>query len=161
VANSTSPRNIRQSASFRGERRWTLRLEQVGKRGFDMVFSLFALVFISPVLLTIAVLVKLDSEGPVFYVSERIGRNGRRFGLLKFRTMVKDADMLPGALLQLNERRGNLIKTSNCLRVTRVGKLLRRFELDELPQLLNVFAGQMSMVGPRSSITSMSADTGE
>ena len=161
MANSASSRDIRQSASIRGERRWTLRIERVGKRGFDIVFSLFALVFIAPVLLTIAVLVKLDSEGPVFYISERVGRNGRRFGLLKFRTMVKDADTLPGALLQLNERRGNLIETSNCQRMTRVGRLLRRFDLDELPQLFNVLAGQMSMVGPRPSVARMFADAGE
>ncbi len=100
-------------------------MEQFAKRIFDIVFSLLALVFISPVLLMIATLVKLDSEGPVLYISERIGRNGERFRFLKFRTMVKDADSLRGALLHLNERQGNLFKMSNDPRVTRTGRLLR------------------------------------
>jgi len=115
---------------------------------------MLALVFICPVLLLIAIIVKLDSEGPVLYVSERIGRNGRRFRFLKFRTMVKDADSLRGALLHLNERRGNLFKMSNDPRVTRMGRILRRYSLDELPQFFSVLTGQMSVVGPRPCLTS-------
>jgi lipopolysaccharide/colanic/teichoic acid biosynthesis glycosyltransferase len=115
---------------------------------------LLALVFISPVLLVIAIAVKLDSKGPVLYVSERIGRNGRRFRFLKFRTMVKDADSLQGALLHLNERQGNLFKMSNDPRVTQLGKLLRRYSLDELPQFFSVLTGHMSVVGPRPCLTS-------
>jgi lipopolysaccharide/colanic/teichoic acid biosynthesis glycosyltransferase len=137
-----------------GERSWSLRLEQIAKRGFDILFSLLALVFISPVLLMIAILVKLESEGPVLYVSERIGRNGKRFRFLKFRTMVKDADLLRGALLHLNERRGNLFKISNDPRITRLGKVLRRYSLDELPQFFSVLTGHMSVVGPRPCLTS-------
>ena len=118
-----SSREVRQSSSLRNsESSWILCLERFGKRSFDIVFSLLALTVISPVLLMIAVLVKLDSEGPVLYVSERIGRNGRRFRFLKFRTMVKDADSLRGALLHLNERRGNLFKMSNDPRVTQLGR---------------------------------------
>jgi lipopolysaccharide/colanic/teichoic acid biosynthesis glycosyltransferase len=124
------------------------------KRGFDIVFSLLALVVISPVLLMIAILVKLDSEGPILYVSERIGRNGRRFRFLKFRTMVKDADSLRGALLHLNERRGNLFKMSNDPRVTQLGRALRRYSLDELPQFFSVLTGHMSVVGPRPCLPS-------
>jgi lipopolysaccharide/colanic/teichoic acid biosynthesis glycosyltransferase len=108
-------------------RAWVLWLEKCAKRGFDIAFSLLALVFISPVLLGIALAVKLDSEGPVLYVSERIGRDGKRFRFLKFRTMVKEADSLQGALLHLNERRGNLFKMSNDPRVTRLGEVLRRY----------------------------------
>jgi lipopolysaccharide/colanic/teichoic acid biosynthesis glycosyltransferase len=115
---------------------------------------LLALVFIFPVLLMISLLVKLDSEGPVLYVSERIGKNGKRFRFLKFRTMVKDADSLRSTLLHLNERRGNLFKMSNDPRVTRVGKLLRRYSLDELPQFFSVLTGQMSVIGPRPCLTS-------
>lgn len=149
-----SSREVRESEALRGEGRWTLRLEQQAKRGFDIVFSLLALVFILPVLLMIAILVKLDSEGPVLYVSERIGRNGRRFRFLKFRTMVQEADSLRGALLHLNERRGNLFKMSNDPRVTRLGRLLRRYSLDELPQFFSVLTGHMSVVGPRPCLTS-------
>lgn len=149
-----SSREVRQSEALHGEGRWTLRLEQQAKRGFDIVFSLLALVFILPVLLMIAILVKLDSEGPVLYVSERIGRNGRRFRFLKFRTMVQEADSLRGALLHLNERRGNLFKMSNDPRVTRLGRILRRYSLDELPQFFSVLTGHMSVVGPRPCLTS-------
>lgn len=137
-----------------GERPWALRMERFAKRGFDIVFSLLALIFISPVLLMIAILVKLDSEGPVLYISERIGRNGERFRFLKFRTMVKDADSLRGALLHLNERQGNLFKMSNDPRMTGLGRILRRYSLDELPQFFSVLTGHMSVVGPRPCLTS-------
>jgi lipopolysaccharide/colanic/teichoic acid biosynthesis glycosyltransferase len=154
VGSIASPQDIGQSQSLSSERRWSFRLEQIAKRGFDIVFSLLALVFILPVLVMIAVLVKMDSEGPVLYVSERIGKNGKRFRFLKFRTMVREADTLRGALLHLNERRGNLFKMSNDPRVTRLGKLLRRYSLDELPQFFSVLSGHMSVVGPRPCLTS-------
>ena len=132
----------------------SLWLEKRAKRGFDIVFSLLTLAFISPLLLVIAIAVKLDSAGPVLYVSERIGRDGKRFRFPKFRTMVKDADSLQGALLHLNERRGNLFKMSNDPRVTRLGRVLRRYSLDELPQFFSVLTGHMSVIGPRPCLTS-------
>jgi lipopolysaccharide/colanic/teichoic acid biosynthesis glycosyltransferase len=155
VGSFASPGEVRQNSSLRAaERPWLFQLERIAKRGFDIVFSLLALVFICPVLLMIAIIVKLDSEGPVLYVSERIGRNGKRFRFLKFRTMVKEADSLRGALLHLNERRGNLFKISNDPRVTRLGRILRRYSLDELPQFFSVLTGHMSVVGPRPCLTS-------
>lgn len=90
----------------------------------------------------------------MLYVSERIGLNGKRFRFLKFRTMVKDADAMRGALLHLNERRGNLFKMANDPRVTRLGKVLRRYSLDELPQFFCVLNGQMSVIGPRPCLPS-------
>jgi lipopolysaccharide/colanic/teichoic acid biosynthesis glycosyltransferase len=120
-----------------------------GKRAFDFAFALSVLVFISPVLLFIAILIKVDSKGPVLYVSERIGLHGKRFRFFKFRTMVEEADTLRGALLHLNERKGNLFKMSNDPRVTRLGRILRRYSLDELPQFFSVLTGQMSVIGPR------------
>lgn len=150
-----SSQEFRRSSSLRdNERRWSLRMEQSIKRGFDVVFSLLALIFIFPVLLLIALLVRLDSKGPVLYVSDRIGKNGKRFRFPKFRTMVQDADSLQNTLLHLNERRGNLFKISNDPRVTRLGKVLRRYSLDELPQFLSVLTGHMSVVGPRPCLTS-------
>ena len=151
---ASSP-EYRQSSSERltGRTRHS-RLEQAAKRGFDIAFSLVALVFIAPVLLGIVILIKLDSAGPVLYVSERIGRDGKRFRFFKFRTMVKDADSLRGALLHLNERQGNLFKVSNDPRVTRLGRLLRRYSLDELPQFFSVLTGHMSVVGPRPCLAS-------
>jgi len=154
VGSVASSQEVRQSSSQVGERPWASSLGQIAKRSFDIVFSLLALAFISPVLLLIAVLVKVDSEGPVLYASERIGQNGERFCFLKFRTMVRDADTLRGALLHLNERRGNLFKMSNDPRVTRVGRILRRYSLDELPQFFNVLTGDMSVVGPRPCLPS-------
>jgi lipopolysaccharide/colanic/teichoic acid biosynthesis glycosyltransferase len=155
VGSFATSRDFRQNSSLGSiERSGIFRFEKIAKRGFDISFSMLALVFICPVLLLIAIIVKLDSEGPVLYVSERIGRNGRRFRFLKFRTMVKDADSLRGALLHLNERRGNLFKMSNDPRVTRMGRILRRYSLDELPQFFSVLTGQMSVVGPRPCLTS-------
>ena len=153
-----SPREYRQSSSLRypgraGTRR--CRLEQNAKRGFDIVFSLLVLVFIAPVLVAIAFLVKLDSEGPALYVSERIGQGGKRFRFFKFRTMVREADSLRGSLLHLNQRQGrHLFKLTNDPRVTRLGRFLRRHSLDELPQFFSVLTGNMSVVGPRPCLAS-------
>ena len=151
---ASSPK-FRQSSSLRlaGRTRHS-RLEKTAKRGFDVMFSMVVLVFIAPVLLGIVILIKLDSKGPVLYVSERIGREGKRFRFFKFRTMVRDADSLRGSLLHLNERQGHLFKVSNDPRVTRLGRILRRYSLDELPQFFSVLTGSMSVVGPRPCLAS-------
>jgi lipopolysaccharide/colanic/teichoic acid biosynthesis glycosyltransferase len=155
VGSFASSQEFRRSSSERYvSRARHYRLELLAKRAFDIVFSLAVLVFISPVLVLIVALIKLDSEGPVLYVSERIGRDGKRFRFFKFRTMVKDADSLRGALLHLNERKGNLFKMSNDPRITRLGRFLRRHSLDELPQFFNVLTGHMSVVGPRPCLPS-------
>lgn len=133
------------------------QIHEVGlvlKRSFDIAFSLSVLVFLSPVLLAIAIAIKLDSRGPVFYKSERIGKKGRVFGCLKFRTMVKDAEKRRAEVLHMNERDGVLFKISNDPRITRLGRFLRKYSLDELPQFLNVLHGDMSIVGPRPPIAS-------
>jgi lipopolysaccharide/colanic/teichoic acid biosynthesis glycosyltransferase len=151
---ASSP-EIRQSSSLRLTSRTRYdRLEKAAKRAFDVAFSLVALVFTAPVLLGIVILIKLDSKGPVLYVSERIGREGKRFRFFKFRTMVRDADSLRGSLLHLNERQGHLFKLSNDPRVTRLGRILRRYSLDELPQFFSVLTGHMSVVGPRPCLAS-------
>jgi lipopolysaccharide/colanic/teichoic acid biosynthesis glycosyltransferase len=99
-------------------------------------------------MIAIAIAIKLDSSGPVFFEQIRVGRNGGRFAILKFRSMVRRADELKPTMLHLNEAEG-LFKIAEDPRVTRVGRLLRRSALDELPQLLNVWRGDMSLVGPR------------
>jgi exopolysaccharide biosynthesis polyprenyl glycosylphosphotransferase len=124
------------------------------KRIFDIVFSLIALAFAFPIMLLVALAVRLDSEGPVFYISERVGKRGRIFPCFKFRTMVKDAEKKKRELAALNERDGILFKISNDPRITRVGRFLRKYSLDELPQLFNVVRGEMSIVGPRPPIAS-------
>lgn len=119
------------------------------KRGLDIVVSLFGLVLLAPVFLMIAASIKVDSDGPALYRAERTGRKGQRFSCYKFRTMITQADDVKDALRSSNERDGAFFKITNDPRVTRLGKLLRRYSLDELPQLWNVLRGNMSLVGPR------------
>lgn len=111
------------------------------KRFFDILFSSFGLVVISPFFLIISILIKLNSSGTVFYTQIRVGKNRKNFGLLKFRTMVVNAD-----------KDGLLTVGSRDPRVTSVGYFLRKFKLDELPQLFNIFKGDMSFVGPRPEV---------
>ena len=112
-----------------------------GKRFFDIVVSLLGILITSPILLVVSVLIKLTSKGPVFYKQERIGKGEKPFFILKFRTMVVNAD-----------QQGLKITVGGDKRITGVGKFLRKSKLDELPQLFNVFAGQMSLVGPRPEV---------
>ena len=109
---------------------------------------------LSPLLLAIAIAVKLDSPGPVFYSSERIGKKGRVFRCIKFRTMVRDAEKRRADVMHMNERDGVLFKISNDPRITKLGRFLRKYSLDELPQFFNVLRGDMSIVGPRPPLAS-------
>jgi exopolysaccharide biosynthesis polyprenyl glycosylphosphotransferase len=122
------------------------------KRFMDIVVSVLGLVLLGPLLLIIALAIKVESPGPLLYRSRRIGSKGREFTCLKFRTMVADADEQRPDLEHLNERTAVLFKISNDPRITRVGKLLRKYSLDELPQFLNVLIGDMSLVGPRPPV---------
>lgn len=122
---------------------------KIMKRAFDVVGSAIGLVVLSPLLLLIGVIVKLDSEGPTIVRLERIGEGGKQFSLLKFRSMVKNAEALKEQLVDKNERDGPLFKMKDDPRVTRVGRFIRKASLDELPQLWNVLRGEMSLVGPR------------
>lgn len=124
---------------------WQLRV----KRLIDIWGSLMLLLATSPLLLLVALLIKLDSPGPVLFSQERVGLNKRRFKLLKFRTMVSGADRQQQQLESLNEADGPVFKIKSDPRITRLGRFLRRFSIDELPQLFNVLKGEMSLVGPR------------
>lgn len=119
------------------------------KRSVDTVLASLALALASPLLAIIAVVVKLESSGPVLYQAERVGLKGRRFPCYKFRTMSMDADRLKEHLRACNQRRGPFFKIADDPRITRAGRFLRRYSLDELPQLWNVVRGEMSLVGPR------------
>jgi len=119
------------------------------KSAFDWVAAACGTVFLLPLLLLIAVAIKLDSPGPVFFLQERFGYNKRRFRMIKFRSMVLDAPRLQAELEHLNETKAPLFKMKRDPRITRVGAFLRRTSLDELPQLFNVLRGEMSLVGPR------------
>jgi exopolysaccharide biosynthesis polyprenyl glycosylphosphotransferase len=124
------------------------------KRVLDITLSLLALTVLSPLLVVLAIAVRLDSPGPIFYRARRIGRKGRTFDCLKFRTMVINADALKAQLEHMNERDGILFKLKNDPRITRVGRSLRKYSLDEIPQFFNVLKGDMSLVGPRPPIAS-------
>jgi len=121
----------------------------IGKRVVDVVGASLVLVSLTPVLAAIAILIKLDSRGPVLYCAQRAGRKGKLFRCYKFRTMVSNADELKERLRPNNERAGPFFKITADPRITRAGRVLRRYSLDELPQLLNVLKGEMSLVGPR------------
>jgi exopolysaccharide biosynthesis polyprenyl glycosylphosphotransferase len=127
------------------------RSSRLIKRTFDVVGSATALGLLSPLLLGIAIAIRLDSKGPILFRQARVGREGR-FHILKFRSMDLEADQRKLDLLHLNEGAAGLFKIPNDPRVTRVGRFLRRWQLDELPQLLNVLRGEMSLVGPRPLI---------
>lgn len=124
------------------------RSSLVLKRALDLIVAGTGLLLIAPVLALIAAAIKLDTRGSVFFRQTRVGRDGERFQILKFRTMVADADQLKDELRKENETDG-LFKIANDPRITRVGRLLRKSSLDELPQLINVFKGDMALVGPR------------
>jgi exopolysaccharide biosynthesis polyprenyl glycosylphosphotransferase len=119
------------------------------KRAFDFSAALFLLFMASPLLIAVAVIVKLDSSGPVFFKGQRVGRRGERFGMYKFRSMRVGAEAMLADLEKLNEASGAMFKMKNDPRITRVGKILRKLSIDELPQLFNVLNGTMSLVGPR------------
>jgi exopolysaccharide biosynthesis polyprenyl glycosylphosphotransferase len=124
------------------------------KRTLDITVSAIALIVASPVMLGIAIAVRMDSEGHIFYRAQRIGRKGRNFSCYKFRTMVSNADKLKADLEHMNERDSVLFKIAKDPRITRVGKVLRKYSLDELPQFYNVMRGDMSLVGPRPPMAS-------
>lgn len=123
--------------------------QNFAKTSFDIVFATMILTLISPVLLAAAVAVKLTSPGPVLYKSERMGLDGKPFPMLKFRSMVQNADKQVDALMKNNEGAGVLFKMRDDPRVTSVGRFMRKFSIDELPQFLNVLRREMSVVGPR------------
>lgn len=114
------------------------------KRLLDFVISLLGIIILSPILIIIALLIRLTSKGPAFFLQERLGKNGKVFRIIKFRTMVVNAEHI-GSGLKINSEEDN--------RITKVGKVLRKTSLDELPQLINVIKGDMSIVGPRPPVT--------
>ena len=136
-----------------GERNKNRRFYHLVKRMIDIVLSLFGLVLISPFVVIIAIYIKIDSKGPVFFKHQRIGKNGKPFSMYKFRTMKDGAeaminDFTPEQLEEWNEN----FKLKDDPRITRIGKFLRKTSLDELPQLVNILRGDMSIVGPRPVI---------
>ena len=119
------------------------------KRAFDFGASLVGLVCLSPVLLVTGVAIKLESEGPIIFSQDRVGLNGKKFKMYKLRSMVSNAEELKEKLLEQNEMSGPMFKMKDDPRITKVGKFIRKTSIDELPQLINVLKGDMSLIGPR------------
>jgi len=126
--------------------------DEFGKRMLDVILSGIGLLILSPVFLIVAIWIKMTSKGPAIFAQERVGLNGRPFKIYKFRSMVVNAEELKERLAHLNEMSGPVFKITNDPRVTAVGKFIRKTSIDELPQLFNVFRGNMSLVGPRPPI---------
>lgn len=122
------------------------------KRFIDIVGSLFGLILLSPILTIVAIAIKLDSKGPVIFSQKRVGLNGKEFNMYKFRSMVINAEELKKNLEDKNEMDGPMFKIKDDPRVTKIGKFIRKTSIDELPQLINVLKGEMSLVGPRPSL---------
>lgn len=150
TAEQASDEGLRVELAFlKRSSQWLYRMQQGVKRLFDILAASLGLLAISPLLITIALLVKFTSPGPILYKSPRIGRNFKPFGMYKFRTMGVNADAQREALRQQTNQQNGLFKLANDPRITPIGKTLRALSLDELPQLLNVIRGEMSLVGPR------------
>ena len=124
----------------------------VTKRGIDFFCSFLGLIILSPILLIVALMIKLDSRGSIIFKQERVGFRGKKFYMYKFRSMVVNAEELKEKLQEQNEMNGPMFKMKEDPRITKVGKFIRRTSLDELPQLINVLKGEMSLVGPRPSL---------
>ena len=122
------------------------------KRSLDIVVALLALILLIPLVVVVATAIRLTSPGPILFAQTRCGQEGRPFRLFKFRTMVSDAELIRRELAHLNEMSGPMFKVRMDPRITRVGRVLRKFSIDELPQLVNVLRGEMTLVGPRPSI---------
>lgn len=131
------------------------------KRGFDVSLAVVASILSAPLVLAAAALIKLDSRGPVFFHQKRVGRNGEHFEMLKLRTMSVDAEQRLEQVMDQNERTGPLFKVARDPRITRVGRILRNWSIDEIPQFYNVLRGDMSVVGPRPALPSEVADWDE
>lgn len=119
------------------------------KRAADVVAASSLLFLLFPVFMVVAALIYIEDRGPIFYYQTRVGRNGKRFRFFKFRSMIQDADVIKERLQEKNEAKGPIFKMKNDPRMTRVGRFIRRYSIDELPQLVNVLRGEMSLVGPR------------
>ena len=128
------------------------RTDATLRRALDLLVSAFALLLLLPALALIALLISLDSPGPVLFVQRRVGLHGKEFFVFKFRSMFRDAEARLDSVLAGNERSGPVFKMRQDPRITRAGRVLRRCSLDEVPQLLNVLRGEMSLVGPRPAL---------
>ena len=122
------------------------------KRAVDIICSLIGLIVLMPILVIVAILIRIESKGSIIFLQDRVGKDGIVFKMYKFRSMVIDAEKLKEKLANENERTGPMFKIKNDPRITKVGKIIRKTSIDELPQLINILKGEMTIVGPRPSL---------
>lgn len=122
------------------------------KRLMDIICSMSALIVLAPILIVVDILIKIESKGPVIFSQERVGINNKKFKMYKFRSMVVNAEDMKEKLEKQNERKGPMFKIKNDPRITKIGRFIRKTSIDELPQLINILKGEMSIVGPRPSL---------
>jgi lipopolysaccharide/colanic/teichoic acid biosynthesis glycosyltransferase len=138
--------------SISKEREEDRKIYELMKRSIDIICSLIGLIFLMPLLVIVAILIKIESKGPVIFAQDRVGMDGRLFKMYKFRSMISNAEELKEKLASKNERTGPMFKIKEDPRITKVGKFIRKTSIDELPQLMNILKGDMSIVGPRPSL---------
>lgn len=144
--------NINVNINSAVEKREYRLIYSILKRVIDVVGALFGLIILSPILIIVGILIKLESKGPIIFAQKRVGLNGKEFKMYKFRSMVANAEEIKEKLKEKNEMSGPMFKMKNDPRITKVGKFIRKTSIDELPQLINVLKGDMSLVGPRPSL---------
>ena len=134
------------------ENKQNLRVYEICKRIIDIIGSLIGLILLSPILIIVGILIKFESKGPIVFTQKRVGKNGKEFDMYKLRSMVVNAEEIKEKLKEQNEMSGPMFKMKDDPRITKVGKFIRKTSIDELPQLINVLKGDMSLVGPRPSL---------
>lgn len=128
------------------------RVYEFVKRIIDVICSLIGLIVLMPILSIVAIIIKIESKGPIIFAQDRVGKDGKVFKMYKFRSMVSNAEELKEKLVKENERTGPMFKIKKDPRITRIGRIIRKTSIDELPQLVNILKGEMSIVGPRPSL---------
>ncbi|OOM75810.1 UDP-N-acetylgalactosamine-undecaprenyl-phosphate N-acetylgalactosaminephosphotransferase [Clostridium puniceum] len=140
-----------QNSILKGQIKYK-KLYEFLKRIIDIICSSIGLIVLMPILLVVAIIIKIESKGPIIFEQDRVGKYGKVFKMYKFRSMVSNAEELKEKLADENERTGPMFKMKNDPRVTHIGKFIRKTSIDELPQLVNILKGEMSIVGPRPSL---------
>lgn len=144
--------DIEEGKFISGDSKKLERIYEFFKRFIDIIGSIFGLIILFPLMIIVGILIKFESKGPILFSQERVGLNGKKFKIYKFRSMVEEAEECKEQLLEQNEMNGPMFKIKNDPRVTKLGKFIRCTSIDELPQLINVLKGEMSLVGPRPSL---------
>ncbi len=144
--------NINLDINVEVSRKESRLIYNLSKRLIDVIASFIGLILLSPILVVVGILIKLESKGPMVFTQKRVGKDGKEFDMYKLRSMIVNAEEIKEKLKEQNEMSGPMFKMKDDPRITKVGKFIRKTSIDELPQLLNVLKGEMSLVGPRPSL---------